>query len=57
MTMVYDNCPATKDIDWMFSLANDKLLEHILKNTQFFFNLSDGWINDKIKELDIVLVS
>lgn len=50
MTMVYDNRPATKDIDCMFSLANDKLLENILKNTQFVFDLSDGWINDEIKE-------
>ena len=50
MTMVYDNRPATKDIDCVFSQANDKLLEHILKNTQFIFNLSDGWINDEIKE-------
>jgi hypothetical protein len=50
MTMVFDNRPATKDIDCVFSLANDKLLEHILKNTQFVFDLSDGWINDEIKE-------
>lgn len=39
MTMVYDNRPATKDIDCVFSQANDKLLEYILKNTQFVFNL------------------
>lgn len=50
MTMVYDNRPATKDIDCVFSLANETLLEQILKNTQFVFALSDGWINDEIKE-------
>ena len=50
MTMVYDNRPATKDIDCIFSHANDKLLSHILKLTQFTFNLPDGWINEEIKE-------
>lgn len=50
MTMVYDNRPATKDIDCVFSVTNDKLLDHILDNTQFVFNLSDGWINEEIKE-------
>lgn len=34
MTMVFDNRPATKDIACVFSLTNDKLLEHILKNTR-----------------------
>ncbi|GIN57985.1 hypothetical protein J8TS2_23040 [Lederbergia ruris] len=50
MTMVYDNRPATKDIDCVFSETNSKLLEHILDLTQFTFNLSDGWINEEIKE-------
>ena len=50
MTMVYDNRPATKDIDCVFSDSNDKLLNHILKNAQFVFDLSDGWINDEIRE-------
>jgi len=50
MTMVYDNRPATKDIDCIFSHTNDKLLNHILKLTQFTFNLPDGWINEEIKE-------
>jgi hypothetical protein len=30
MTMVYDNRPATKDIDCVFSKANSKLMEKIL---------------------------
>ena len=49
MTMVYDNRPATKDIDCVFSEVNAKLLENILGITQFAFNLSDGWINEEIK--------
>ncbi len=31
MTMVYDNRPATKDIDCIFSETNYKLLESILE--------------------------
>ncbi len=50
MTMVYDNRPATKDIDCVFSETNFKLLESILDLTKFAFNLSDGWINNEIKE-------
>lgn len=50
MTMVYDNRPATKDIDCVFSETNDKLLNNILDLTKFAFNLSDGWINEEIKE-------
>lgn len=50
MTMVYDNRPATKDVDCVFSETNTKLLEHILELTRFTFNLSDGWINEEIKE-------
>lgn len=50
MTMVYDNRPATKDIDCVFSENNFKLLENILDITKFTFNLSDGWINEEIKE-------
>ncbi|WP_084710747.1 DUF6036 family nucleotidyltransferase [Ornithinibacillus californiensis] len=50
MTMVYDNRPATKDIDCVFSLSNSKLLENILDLTKFTFNLSDNWINEEIKE-------
>ncbi|MGY0694357.1 DUF6036 family nucleotidyltransferase [Virgibacillus sp. FSP13] len=50
MTIVYDNRPATKDIDCVFSEANAKLLENILNLIKFTFNLSDGWINEEIKE-------
>ncbi len=50
MTMVYDNRPATKDIDCVFSETNWKLLDNILELTKFTFNLSDGWINEEIKE-------
>lgn len=50
MTMVYDNRPATKDIDCVFSETNYKLLDHILNLTKFAFNLSDGWINEDVKE-------
>lgn len=50
MTMVYDNRPATKDIDCVFSETNIKLLDNILDLTKFTFNLSDNWINEDIKE-------
>lgn len=50
MTMVYDNRPATKDIDCVFAETNFKLLDKILDITKFAFNLSDGWINEEIKE-------
>ena len=50
MTMVYDNRPATKDIDCVFSEVNQKLLENILRMTRFTFNLPENWINEEIKE-------
>jgi hypothetical protein len=50
MTMVYDNRPATKDIDCVFSETNYKLLDNILELTKFTFNLNDAWINEDIKE-------
>ena len=50
MTMVYDNRPATKDIDCVFSEVNQKLLENILGMTRFTFNLPENWINEEIKE-------
>lgn len=50
MTMVYDNRPATKDIDCVFNEENSKLLKNVLDLTQFTFNLSDDWINEDIKE-------
>ncbi len=50
MTMVYDNRPATKDIDCVFSESNNKILNNILDLTKFAFNLKDGWINEEIKE-------
>lgn len=50
MTMVYDNRPATKDIDCVFSESNSMILDNILDMTKFTFGLKDGWINDEIKE-------
>ncbi len=50
MTMVYDNRPATKDIDCVFSEINSNLLENILETTRFTFDLSKNWINEEIKE-------
>jgi len=50
MTMVYDNRPATRDIDCVFSETNIKLLGNILDLTKFTFNLSDDWINEEIRE-------
>lgn len=49
MTMVYDNRPATKDVDCVFSTTNLKLLENILELVRFTFNLPKGWINEEIK--------
>lgn len=50
MTMVYDNRPATRDIDCVFSDVNQKLLENILEMTKFTLNLPKNWINEEIKE-------
>ncbi len=50
MTMIYDNRPATKDIDCVFSDINSRLLQNILDTTQYAFNLPDNWINEEIKE-------
>ena len=50
MTMVYDNRPATRDIDCVFSEVNQKLLENILEMVKFTFNLPENWINEEIKE-------
>ena len=50
MTIVYDNRPATRDIHCVFSEVNQKLFNHILDMTKFAFNLSEGWINEEIKE-------
>lgn len=50
MTMVYDNRPATRDIDCVFSDVNQKLFNYILELTKYAFSLSEGWINEEIKE-------
>ncbi|MGO1369242.1 MAG: DUF6036 family nucleotidyltransferase [Senegalia sp. (in: firmicutes)] len=50
MTLVYDNRPATKDIDCVINETNDKLLKNILDSTKLVFNLSDNWLNEEIKE-------
>lgn len=50
MTLVYDNRPATKDIDCVINQTNDRLLKNILDSTKLVFNLSDNWLNEEIKE-------
>jgi len=50
MTLVYDNRPATKDIDCVFNNINENILSNILELTKFTFNLPDKWINEDIKE-------
>ncbi len=50
MTLVYDNRPATRDIDCIFGNTDEKLLEQILDDTGFVFSLPKGWINEDIKE-------
>lgn len=50
MTLVYDNRPATKDIDCIFNKTNENILSNILELTKFTFNLPDKWINEDIKE-------
>ncbi len=50
MTMVYDNRPATRDIDCILNGLNDKILNRILEMTRFAFNLTGNWINEDIKE-------
>jgi hypothetical protein len=50
MTLVYDNRPATKDIDCVFSSSNEDLLNNIFELTKFTFNLPAKWINEDIRE-------
>lgn len=50
MTLLYDNRPATKDIDCVFGQTNLELLDNILEMTKFTFGLPDNWINEEIKE-------
>ncbi len=50
MTMVYDDRPATKDVDCVFNNVNMSLFKNILDTVRFAFNLSDDWINEEIKE-------
>lgn len=50
MTMLYDNRPATKDIDCVFNQVNEGLLKNILEMARFTFGLPENWINDQIKE-------
>ena len=50
MTMVYDNRPATKDIDCVLSDVNHSLLENILQEVKFTFGLNDDWLNEDSKE-------
>src|SRR5690554_4032291 len=49
MTMVYDNRPATRDINCVFSEVNQSCLITYLI-CKFAFNLSEVWINEEIKE-------
>lgn len=50
MNLLYDNRPATKDVDCVFASSNEKLLTNILETTQQIFDLSNDWINQEIKE-------
>ncbi len=50
MTMLYDNRPATKDIDCVFNPANISLLQNILDMTGYVFGLPENWINEQVKE-------
>ena len=50
MTLLYDNRPATKDIDSLFNTVNDELLINICKQIQDVYQLNDDWINDDVKE-------
>lgn len=50
MTMIYDDRPATKDIDCIINTSNYKLLDEIFAMAKFAFNLPENWINEEIKE-------
>lgn len=50
MTLLYDNRPATKDIDSLFNTVNDELLINIFKQIQDVYQLNNDWINDDVKE-------
>lgn len=50
MTLLYDNRPATKDIDSLFNSVNEELLKNIFSQVQEVYQLNKDWINDDVKE-------
>ena len=50
MNLLYDNRPATRDIDCVFNTSDEKLLDNILDDVGFIFSLNKNWINQDIKE-------
>mgnify|MGYP003276171317 CR=1 FL=1 len=50
MSLLYDIRPATKDIDCIFTVTDFKLLDNIIKDIGFLYNLPNNWFNDDIKE-------
>ncbi len=50
MTLLFDDRPATRDIDSIMSVDNVELLNQIIKQVQNVYQLNSDWINDAIKE-------
>lgn len=50
MNLLYDNRPATSDIDCIMNNNNDKILTNILNMTAIVYDLKEDWINEEIKE-------
>jgi len=50
MTLLFDDRPATRDIDSIMSVDNIELLNQIIEQVQNVYQLNSDWINDEIKE-------
>lgn len=51
MNLLYDIRPATRDIDCIFCYEYSyTILNNILSDIKYIYNLSDGWINNEVAE-------
>lgn len=50
MSLIYDNRPATRDVDYIFNEGDYKLFNNIIEDTGDLFGLGKGWMNEDIKE-------
>lgn len=56
MKLIYDNRPATRDIDCIINTNNEVLVNNILNDIGDIYGLPKDWINDDIKDPLKVLI-